>query len=169
MRHSRTSAVTACLLLMTVPACSDEREPEGSSPGATSSPSAQVDSSHSPTIPSPEERTAGDPIVGVIEGFTQGAEYYGVYVFVGGFDDPGYDRSIRRLRRMDLKRGVNFSDGELRCDEGAAEGLGLSDDGAGAAIAVAVYFHRETDAHAFAASLDTPPEGVVRIRALCAD
>lgn len=160
-------AASATILLLAT-GCSDEPPSPGSSPLVTAS------GSPSSSAPAPDETTNTDrspqeALEGVINGFTHGAHYHGVYVFVGSFDDPGYDASIKRLKQLGLKRGINFSDGELRCDEGAAEGLGLSDDEAGAAITVAAYFHDASDARAFAASLDPPPEGVVRIRALCAD
>lgn len=168
IRTAPATAIVLPLLSLALSSCSEDPAPTAA-PTPANSPSALPTTGSVTEKPSPEDRTSRDPVEGVINGFTHGARYYGVYVFIGRPDDPGFDGSIERLQEMGLKRGTNFSDGDLGCDDGAMEGLGLSDEEARGALAVAVYFEKETDAHAFAASLEPPPEGVARVRTLCAD
>lgn len=118
---------------------------------------------------STQETPSAAPASKAIPGSTHGGRYWGVYTFVGGANDAGYDRSIRRLEAMGLERGYNFSDGELGCDRGAAEALRVPAHERNSAMGVAVYFHERQDARAFANSLEEAPVGVIRVRTLCAD
>ena len=68
------------------------------------------------------------------------------------------------LSSRGLERGVDFSAGELRCDQGAEEALAAPDG----SLAVRVYFETEVAAKAFATTLPGPV-GVARVTVHCAD
>lgn len=137
--------------------------------GRTDSPPTDPAPTHDVSSPSPVESASANPAPGAVEGFTHGGSYWAVYIFVGASNDADYAASIERLENRGLRRGYSFSDGELRCDDGAAEALGLPEDEATSAMAIAVHFEDEQDARAFGDSLAEPPVGVVRVRTRCAD
>jgi hypothetical protein len=150
----RRLALMAALLLT---AC-----PEGGGAGGQASPSPQPVSPSPTESPSPtptESPAAISPPAVTVE---QGGRYWAVYAVVAEARSAELDEAFNRLRDLEVTVG-GF--GELACDEGAAEALGVDPSLHG----VAVYFERKADAQAFAASLDPPPAGVARVRTFCAD
>jgi hypothetical protein len=95
-----------------------------------------------------------------------GESYWGVYLHAGestrGLDA---EEAGKLLRERGLALGEDFSKGELGCDVGAAEALGLPEE----TIAIGVYFRDEADARAFAASLPREPVGIARVQTMCRD
>ncbi|MCA9577210.1 MAG: hypothetical protein R3B40_06070 [Polyangiales bacterium] len=90
-----------------------------------------------------------------------GATLFAVYVAVAEAGAPALEQAAGPLR----ERSIMVSVGELGCDRGAAEALGVAPDWHG----VAVMFETREAALAFADSLDTPPAGVAQVTAGCAD
>jgi hypothetical protein len=106
--------------------------------------------------------TQGSPIPAIAKGISQDDMAWGVYTFVGDPDGTGYRDAINHLESIGLRRGVDFSERDVACDQGATEALGRS------GRAVAVYFRAEPQAYAFASLLDSPV-GVARVQIACPD
>ena len=94
----------------------------------------------------------------------QGQLTWAVFVYAG---PPGakVDAAKQLLTDKGLEAGVQFSEGELVCSDGAPEALKLP----GESIAVSVHFATEADAKAFAATLAAPPVGIAQVKQGCAD
>jgi hypothetical protein len=90
-----------------------------------------------------------------------GERYFGVYLVAAPFDTPEIAAAVEQLAGY----GIEAFPGSIGCDQGASEQLGVSSDLA----AVAIYFERRSDAHAWADALDPPPLGVATVRTYCAD
>lgn len=93
----------------------------------------------------------------------QGGTYWGVYLAVGY---PAHMEGMTSFLtdEVGLEPGVEFANGEMSCDEGAAEGLDNT-----APNRVAVYFDSREDAEAWVdAWLDEEPVGIVEVATLCA-
>jgi hypothetical protein len=90
----------------------------------------------------------------------QGGTYWAVYIAV---DDGG--TYIRRVADRMEEQGVAVSSGEIACDHGAAEELGVPEE----VLAVAAYFDTNADAAAFFAAVDPSPLGVARVQTYCQD
>jgi hypothetical protein len=151
----RRLALMAAMLLTACPESGGANGQASPSPQPTDIPSATA----SPT-PTPPESPAVIPTPA--ETVEQGGRYWGVYAVVAEAGSAELDEAFNRLRDLGVAVG-GF--GELSCDEGAAEALGVDPDLHG----VAVYFEKKADAQAFAATLDPPPVGVARVRTFCAD
>ncbi|HEX9822780.1 MAG TPA: hypothetical protein VGB51_00095 [Actinomycetota bacterium] len=117
----------------------------------------------SDTSPSPSSsptEPAAEPAPVVTE---QGGTYWGVYLAVG--EESDLEDAIQYLTdERDLEAGVEFSIGDISCDEGAAEALG-----AAGTQRVAVYFISSDDAAIWAATLLAEPVGVVEVQTFCLD
>jgi len=92
---------------------------------------------------------------------THGATLFGVYVVVAEPGAPTLEEAAAPLR----ERSIFVSVGELGCDAGAAEALGVAPD----QHAVSVMFETREAADAFAASLSSPPAGIAQVTVGCAD
>jgi hypothetical protein len=73
-----------------------------------------------------------------------GGTYWAVYPWVGAYDDPAADTMSHRLAAL----GLEAFPGDLACDQGAAEGLGVDTE-----AGIGVYFETRDQAEAFAAQL----------------
>jgi len=114
--------------------------------------------------PSPEENPfSPGPEFGAIgsTAVEQGAKYWAVYLAVGEPGAPELEQATDYL----IGLGIESFAGELACDRGGAEALGLSED----LMAVGVYFADRGDAQTFANRLPAPPAGIARVRTYCAD
>lgn len=91
-----------------------------------------------------------------------GGTYWGVF-WVGKPEDAEIQSVAAELE----ERGYVSSSGDIACDEGASETLGVKDN----AYRVAVYFLDELDAEAFEASIDIepPPLGIAEVTTFCLD
>lgn len=95
-------------------------------------------------------------------GLTQGEIYFGVYFALADDpEDPSLEAAIRRLEQQ----GYAVGSGQLGCDQGAAEALGVEEDDFG----VGLYFKTRSDAQRFAELSDPPPLGSARVKIFCAD
>jgi hypothetical protein len=92
---------------------------------------------------------------------THGATLFGVYVVVAEPGAPALEEAAAPLR----ERSILVSVGELGCDAGAAEALGVAPD----RHAVSVMFETREAAEAFAATLTSPPAGIAEVTVGCAD
>lgn len=90
-----------------------------------------------------------------------GATLFGVYVVVAEPGAPTLEEAAAPLRA----RSILVSVGELGCDAGAAEALGVAPD----QHAVSVMFETREAAEAFAATLASPPAGIAQVTVGCAD
>ena len=98
-----------------------------------------------------------------------GGETWGVYTVVleagGSADDPRWQEGTRRLGEL----GYPTGGGEIGCDVGAAEVLGVADG----AMAVATYFDTQADAELFAQRYTErygeEVVGIARVTTLCMD
>jgi len=100
-----------------------------------------------------------------IDGFEPGHTYYGVHVAVASKMGPGLEAAVSRVKAMgvgELGRGWIY--GDLACDQGASQQLGVPTDWSSAAV----YFYTRADAEAFAATHD-PAAGIARVKTKCAD
>jgi hypothetical protein len=157
-------ALTRTLLFASVllTACPDGEGTDGrGSPPAPTTVSPSPEGTPSPD-PSPVPGESPAAIPSPAASVEQGGRYWAVYAVVAEAGSAELDEAFNRLRDLGVAIG-GF--GELACDRGAAEALGVDPGLHG----VAVYFDRESDARAFADSLDPPPAGVARVRTFCAD
>lgn len=90
-----------------------------------------------------------------------GATLFAVYVVVAEAGAPALEQAAAPLR----ERSIVVTVGELGCDRGAAEALGVAPDWHG----VSVMFETRERAQAFADTLESPPAGIARVTAGCAD
>jgi len=90
-----------------------------------------------------------------------GATLFGVYVVVAEPGAAALEEAAAPLRA----RSILVSVGELGCDAGAAEALGVAPD----QHAVSVMFETREAANAFAATLSSPPAGIAQVTVGCAD
>lgn len=120
----------------------------GGSPSATDTAS---DSPSPPPLPSP------------VVALEQGGEYFAVYLGIGASGSA----VLRRAERRFAEHGITAVAGDLSCDQGAAESLGVEPG----SFAVGAYFDREAEAMTFAEALAS--EGVVYgpvpVQTFCAD
>jgi len=118
------------------------------------SPSPAETGSRSPSPP---------PLPSPVVALEQGGEYFAVYLGIGAQGAA----ALRRAERRFADHGITAVAGDISCDEGAAESLGVEPG----SFAVGAYFEREADATAFAEALAS--EGVVYgpvpVQTLCAD
>jgi hypothetical protein len=117
-------------------------------------------SEDAPAFPSAPSAAAPRPLSSP----AHGASVWAVYAYVGQ-PGPKVREAITMLEQRGLVRGEEVSDGDLACDRGGAEALGVAAD----SMAVRAYFGSEADAKAFAASLPTRAAGVAKVQAGCAD
>jgi hypothetical protein len=163
--------VPAVLAAAVLVACGGGGGGAGSATGpVTSEPTAtRPTPSPSPTptetteAPTPTEVTGlpsplPPPLPSSIE---QGGTYFGVYLAAGPQGSPELDAAVAQLAAV----GVGAYPGDIACDQGAAEQLGVADN----LMAVAMYFETRSDAETFAAALDPPPLGVAKVKTYCAD
>ncbi len=141
MTHSLRLALMTSLLLA-LAACGGESTPEGGEESTGSESMSQT--------------TA----VGEVAP-THGASLFGVYVVVAEAGSPALEEAAAPLR----ERSIQVSVGELSCDAGAAEALGVAPD----SHAVSVMFETREAADSFAATLSTPPAGIAQVTVGCAD
>ena len=131
----------------------------GSSPEFPSAP--PISPPATATGPSVPESTVPSPLPSPVGALEQGKRYFAVYLAVGQPGSRDLDDAVARLADLGIAAGA----GDIACDEGAAESLGVPPDSS----AVGVYFEREEDAATFAAALDPPGMGPVPVRTFCAD
>lgn len=140
---------TRVLLVLVLAACGggDPETPvEGSADGAGGSSGA--------------ESLAQTTAVGEVAP-AHGATLFGVYVVVAEPGAAALEEAAAPLRA----RSILVSVGELGCDAGAAEALGVAPD----RHAVSVMFETREAADAFAATLASPPAGIAQVTVGCAD
>jgi hypothetical protein len=93
----------------------------------------------------------------------QGGTYFGVYVAIA---KPGDEASLQASAEALDAIGISeYSIGDISCDEGAAEELGVPKDSG----RVAVYFTTREEADAFTASLPSPILRIARVKTFCLD
>jgi len=143
-RHFPTVLLVVALLLA---ACKSSTREAPASPPPAQSPS--------PTVTGPPP----NPLKSV----KQGGTYWAVYVVVTNRpDEPETKLAESLLKSLHISR---YSEGQIRCDRGAAEALGVPEN----SYTVAVYFKSQADAEAFSAALAPTGEGVAQVRTFCAD
>lgn len=144
-------------------ACGGEDEP--TSPASRTPPVTPTTSGPtSSEAPSPSEASAPTPTAlpsPLTSSVEHGGTYVGVYLAVGPQGAPELDAAVEQLADM----GIEAYAGDIACDDGAADQLGVEDD----LMAVALYFETRSDAEAFAAALDPAPLGIARVTTYCAD
>jgi hypothetical protein len=126
---------------------SESASPSGESPSATESPSP----SESPKPPLPT----------AVENPKQGGTYFGVYLAVGPATDPKLVTAAQDAAGL----GYRAFPGDISCDHGAAEALGVSND----LFAVAIYFKFKAQAKDLLPWLDEPPLAIAQVQTYCAD
>lgn len=171
----RLLAVVAAGSILLV-ACSSDSG--GSSSGGSGSPSSSATESASPSgslVPSGESPTPTPsvtesptpsesplpPLPPAVESPQHGGTYFGVYLAVGEARDPKLTTAVQEAAAL----GYRVFPGDISCDQGAAEALGVSNN----LFAVAVYFERRGQANDLLPWLELPPLGVVKVRTYCAD
>jgi hypothetical protein len=96
-----------------------------------------------------------------------GGSYWAVYVAV----EPDEGRVLADARDRVEAAGYTPGGGDLACDQGAAEALGMERQAQ--AMTVAVYFDTRDDAETFfgllASRLEPPPVGIANVTTLCLD
>ncbi|HEV8563951.1 MAG TPA: hypothetical protein VGR41_03480 [Actinomycetota bacterium] len=127
-------------------------------------PTASISSGESPsTTDTASESPSFPPLPSPVVALEHGGKYFVVYLGIGA---PG-SGALRRAERRFADHGITAVAGDLSCDQGAAESLGVEPG----SFAVGAYFEREGDATTFAEAL--APEGVVYgpvpVKTLCAD
>ena len=110
--------------------------------------------------PAPEE-PSGPPGLPPPVTPVHGKEFYGLYLAAAPFGAKELDEAVRRLDVL----GIEAFPGDINCDEGAADQLGVPNDVA----VVAVYFDRRRDARAWLDELDPRPVGIARVTTFCLD
>jgi hypothetical protein len=153
------------VVLLALASCRTEEPSTVTPPTGTPTGTKTVEAPQTTTEqPSPEENPfSPGPEFGAI-GSTQveqGAKYWAVYLAVGEEGAPELEQATDYLAGL----GIESLGGELACDRGAADALGLSED----LMAVGVYFTGQAGAQRFAKKLPTPPSGIARVRTYCAD
>jgi hypothetical protein len=125
------------------------------------SPTTTISFTTEPSTVSPSP--SASPLPSPVESVNQGETYWAVYLGVG---KPGSAELRRAERRFD-DLGITAKAGDLSCDQGAAESLGVEPGTFG----VGAYFEREADAIAFATAVeaDGPVHGPVPVQTFCAD
>lgn len=148
-------------------ACGEEDEaaapasPTSSVPPTTASPSPSpgVTETTSPSEePSPTPTALPSPVTTSLE---HGGTYFGLYLAVGPPGATELDDAVEQLADL----GIEAYAGDLACDQGAAEQLGVGED----LMAVGLYFETRRDAQSFAGALDPAPVGIARVTTYCAD
>lgn len=93
---------------------------------------------------------------------THGNDVWGTYVaLVDAFDTPAADAASARIAEL----GYEPSGGEVGCDRGAAEALGVPES----ALVVATYFTTKEDAELFAEMYGPGTLGVAEVTLWCLD
>ena len=138
--------IRAIILAVVATAAACGEEPPAEQPGtpvATASPEASPE--FSPVVP------------------TQGDTYFGVYVAIA---DAGDAASLQSSAEALDAIGISeYSIGDISCDEGAAEELGVPEDSG----RVAVYFDSREEAEAFTQSLPSPILRIAKVKTFCLD
>jgi hypothetical protein len=107
---------------------------------------------------SPEATTQFSPAVP-----EQGGTYFGVYVAIAeAGDEASLQASAEALDAIGIS---DYSLGDISCDEGAAEELGVPEDSG----RVAVYFESREEAEAFTKSLPSPILRIAKVKTFCLD
>lgn len=126
---------------------------KGTSSGAPSSP---------PPAQSPSP-TATGPLPKPLKSVKQGGTYWAVYLVVTNRpDEPETKLAESLLKSLHISQ---YSEGEIRCDRGAAGALGVPEN----SYTVALYFKSQADAEAFNAALAPTGVGIAEVRTFCAD
>jgi len=154
------------MALLALAACRTEEPPPPTGPAPTTATGTATVEPPATTeeVPSPDE-TPFSPesafhAIGSVE-VEQAGTYWAIYLAVGEQGAPELEQTTDYLAGL----GIESYAGDLACDRGAAEALGLSED----LTAVGVYFVEREDAQDFAEKLPTPPTGIAKVRTYCAD
>ena len=135
----------AVVLSLALVACGGDEAPPEQPPTPVATASPETSPQFSPVVP------------------TQGGTYFGVYVAVA---DKGDRASLQASAEALDAIGISeYSIGDISCDEGAAEELGVPEDSG----RVAVYFETREEADAFTRSLPSPILRIARVRTFCLD
>ena len=87
--------------------------------------------------------------------------FFGVYLAAG---DPTSKEFKDRLALLKDK-GLPHEGHDVNCDQGAADGLAISDE----EFVVAVYFKTRDDAQAWAKTSPVEPLGIIEVQTYCLD
>lgn len=150
MNHPLLSSSFSFVLLLTACGGGGGAAPEAESGADTSTSGAESSS----------ESSAPASGVGEVAP-THGAHLFGVYIVVAEAGSFALEAAAENLRT----RGIQHSVGEVGCDQGASEALGVPPDAHG----VSVMFTTREAAEAYAASLPTSPTGIAEVTVGCAD
>ncbi|KQY22867.1 hypothetical protein ASD16_09645 [Cellulomonas sp. Root485] len=137
-----------------------------SSPAPAPSPSETAEPSETPEpslSPSPTATLRTPPATPPqAADLVHGAVVWGTYVaVVDSFDSPEADAAEARITEL----GYQPSEGDLGCDQGAAEALGLPEN----ASVVSTYFATEQDAALFAQMYGPDALGIAEVKLFCMD
>jgi hypothetical protein len=92
-----------------------------------------------------------------------GGTYFGVYVAIA---DAGDEAALQQsAEALDATGYHEWSLGDISCDQGAAEQLGVPEDSG----RVAVYFETREEAEAFTQSLPSPILRIAKVKTFCLD
>lgn len=149
----------------------DGEASDGGPPGASSDAEAALVDDEGDDLDSPPTTDAGPAEPPAAQAPAQapdprdvmhyGGRYWAV-LWVGGFDDPTLSAATEAI---DKGWGPVWNDSEIRCNQGAAEALGVDRD----ARSVAVYFDTEREARQFAEQegLPSQPTGHAQVTVHC--
>jgi hypothetical protein len=143
----------------TAPATADPTTP---GPTATSGTPEPTPSPTAPAEPPASPPPAGPASPPSVAEPVHGGTAWGVYLAVmTSPDDPAYVQSGTRLERL----GYFPSEGDVSCDEGAAEALGLEPN----VLVRSVHFGSREDAEAFVALYGDDILGIAQVTTYCLD
>lgn len=160
-------ALTGCASGTTVggePSATGPRQEESAEPTTQT---AEATEASGPTeSPEPEPSPSADAGAGewppASTTVVHGSEKWATYVAVTPTtDDPAYAAAQQRLEEL----GYPGGGGEIGCDRGAAEALGVTQS----AIGVAVYFDSQADAETFAEMYGPEAVGTAQVTTWCLD
>jgi hypothetical protein len=137
-------------------------DPTTPAPTATSSAPAPTDPPTAPAEPPATPPPAGPASPPPVAEPVHGGTAWGVYLAVmTSPDDPAYVQSGTRLEQF----GYFPSEGDVSCDEGAAEALGLEPN----VLVRSVHFDSREDAEAFVALYGDDILGIAQVTTYCLD
>ncbi len=160
----------AAIALAVLGGCTADRAEDAASPPRPTKTTAIPEASPapSPTPTAPADGTPSftpDPADEVPEptyDLSQGMDVWGVYFIATSYEDPELEETINTLQAI----GYKPSSGDVACDQGAAESLGLSPK---QRARVALYFTSRRAAEEFATRIEPRPIGIARVRLFCLD
>lgn len=159
----RTVAAHALALLVMLTGCDGDESPEKAAPSTVTRPTRAATTT---TVPAP---TSTSPPAGATlptpVAVEHGRDMYGVYLSVERGASPTAE--TRAAEAEARRHNWPYSGGDINCDQGAREALGL--DPARDYYAIAVYFATAQDAQRFVDGYEPGVVGTAAVKVFCAD